>query len=53
MLLLMISTSPKFSPDESNSNFHDFMLLFKKSYTLFAISNISKHSLSQPWGTMA
>ena len=42
---LLIPISPNVISDAFNSNFHDFMLLFKKSYTLFAIRNNSKHSL--------
>ena len=48
---LQISNSPNFFSDELISNFHDFMLLFRKSCTLFAIRNICKHWLIQVFGT--
>ena len=48
----LISNSPIIFPDAFSSNFHDFMLLFKKSCTLFAIPNISKYSLIQLWDTV-
>ena len=41
----LISTSPNFPPDSLNPNFHDFMLLYKKSCILFAIPNISKTAM--------
>ena len=44
-LFYLISTSPNFPPDALNPNFHDFMLLYKKSCILFTVPNISKTAM--------